>query len=111
MLPVLKQMALNELAEVTGLSERVVEALKNGHSLPRRERWPRVVGVAGEFVRARLRETDVHPPTDDLSSWLAYLHTAASCSSPPVLNVSVMIPGYDDMTGRGVSPRQAGNPD
>lgn len=48
-LPVLKQIPLSGLAEATGLSERAVRAIRNGHSHPRDAVWNALLAEVARF--------------------------------------------------------------
>ena len=73
-LPVLRAMQGKALAEATGLSERSIREIRNGHSMPRMTRKACLTRTAATFARARLIESGLRPVDDDLVAcavWLA----------------------------------------
>lgn len=73
--PVLHEIPARVLAEVTGLNERSIKRLRNGHARPRSANEARLTEVAVRWAGARLQQAGVQPPRGDL----AILATYRSC--------------------------------
>ena len=77
-LPVLKQIPANQLAEATGLAVSTVKAARNGHTAPQGGNRQALVHAAVTFARERLRALDIPAPAEDLACCAAYLASMTS---------------------------------
>ncbi len=77
-LPVLKHIPANRLAEETGRRMSTVKAARNGHTVPRERSREVLVRVATEYARDQLRKRGVEPPADDLAACAAFLASQSS---------------------------------
>ncbi len=72
-LPVLKLIPAQRLADETGLTISTVKAARKGHTSPHGRNRQALILAAARFACERLRELDIPAPTDDLACCAAHL--------------------------------------
>ena len=68
MLPALRAKPSKGLAQGTGLSERSIGEIRNGHSRPRPCHQAALIRAAADFADKRLRERGIVPLGDGLAA-------------------------------------------
>jgi hypothetical protein len=91
-LPVLKQMPIENLVAATGLHRRSLFALRSGERLPHPRNRGALISTTSQFARQKLSEQGIAPSCDNFISLAKFSDNIRILSTGPVKNPRVRDP-------------------